>query len=199
MIANTTVRTVCERRSFWKPVFFITDRPPSSGGHVGNADDRNQDKEHNCLGLSGAFGVGGVGVDDVQSQHFRGLDDVAVSQRLKGRAAREGQVLVIELEAVGQGQERADGDRRHDVRDCDVPERFPAGRTVDLCGLQHILRDCLQACDINDHHIAYLLPAHEDDQSPEAVFGFQHDGCVEVAEDAVEDHEPDIAQNDATG
>ncbi len=65
-------------------------------------------------------------------------------------------------------------------------------------GLQHILRDCLQACDINDHHIAYLLPAHEDDQSPEAVFGFQHDGCVEVAEDAVEDHEPDIAQNDAT-
>ena len=147
--------------------------------------------------ISAVLGSCGVGVDDVQSQHFRGLDDVAVSQRLKGRAAREGQVLVIELEAVGQGQERADGDRRHEVRDCDVPERFPAGRTVDLCGLEHILGDGLQAGDINNHHISDLLPAHEDDETPEAVFGFQHDGCVEVAEDAVEDHEPDIAQNDA--
>ena len=78
-----------------------------------------------------------------------------------------------------------------------MPEGLPAGSAVDLCGLEHILRDGLQTRDIDDHHIADLLPAHQYDEAPEAVFCFEHHSGIKVAEDAVEDHEPDIAQDDA--
>ena len=73
-----------------------------SGGYkLGDADDRYQDKEYDGLGLSRALGVGGVGVDDVQRQHLRCLDNIAVSQCSERRATGKGKVLVIELKAVG--------------------------------------------------------------------------------------------------
>ena len=56
----------------------------------------------------------------------------------------------------------------------------------------------MQAGNINDHHISDLLPAEKNDQTPEAKLAVQHDGRVIMAQDAVEDHQPDIAQNDTT-
>lgn len=103
------------------------------GFHLENADNGNQNEEHDGFGLSNALGFQGVGVDDVQGQHFGGVDGTVV-----GAAIGQGQVLVIELKGVGQGQEGADGDGRHDVGDDDVPQGLPLGSTVDLGSLQHI-------------------------------------------------------------
>ena len=74
----------------------------SAGFELENAYDAHEYEEHDGLGLAGTLGVGGIGVDDVERQHFRRLDDTAVGQRLERRTARQGQVLVIELEAVGE-------------------------------------------------------------------------------------------------
>ena len=89
----------------------------------------------------------------------------------EGTAACQRQVLIKQLEAVGQGQENADGEGTHHVGDGDLPQHLPAVGTVDTGGLQHILRNGLQTGDIDDHHIADLLPAHQNNQSPEAIDG----------------------------
>ena len=57
--------------------------------------------------------------------------------------------------------------------------------------------DCLQAGDINNHHIADLLPAHEDHKAPEAVLRLQKNGGIITGENTVKDHGPHIAQHDA--
>jgi len=75
-----------------------------------------------------------------------------------------------------------------------VPERLPGGSAVDLRGLDQIVGHGLQSGDVDDHHIADLLPAHQYNQTPIAVFRAQLDAH---GQDAVEDHFPDIAQNDA--
>ena len=80
-----------------------------------------------------------------------GVDDV-------GQTAGQCQVLVEQLEAVGQGQEGTDGDGGHDVGDGDLP----AVGAVDLGGFHHVFGNCLEAGDVNDHHITDLLPAGED-------------------------------------
>ena len=43
----------------------------------------------------------------------------------------------------------------------------------------------------------YLVSSRMDDQSPEAVLGFQQDGGAITGEDAVEDHGPDITEHNA--
>ena len=72
-----------------------------------------------------------------------------------------------------------------------------SAKTDDAANFQHILRDGLQSGDVDDHHIAHLLPAHQDDQSPKAEPGLQHHGGIVLHQNTVEDHGPDIAQHDA--
>ena len=74
---------------------------------------------------------------------------------------------------------------------------LPAGGAVDAGGLQHLAGNVLKSGDVDDHHIADLLPAHEDDQAPEAVFRLHQDGGGPAAEHAVKDHGPDVAEHDA--
>ena len=115
-----------------------------------------------------------------------------------GIAAGQSQVLVEQLEAVGQAEEQADGDGGHQVGQLDLPEDLPLGGAVDAGGLQIVPRDGLQAGDIDDHHIADLLPAHEDDQTDEAVGSMEgHQGLAQQGQNAVEQDVPDIAQHDA--
>ena len=65
-----------------------------------------------------------VGVfDDVEGDHFGLATGCAISQR---------EVLVVDFERVGQGEEKADGDRRHDHRDGDVAQHLPAAHPVEL-------------------------------------------------------------------
>ena len=162
------------------------------GFHRENTDNGYQNEEHDGLGLSHALGFQGVGIDDVQGQHFRGVDDSVV-----GATVGQGQVLVVELEGVGQGQEGANGDGRHDIGNDDVPQGLPLGSTVDLRSLQHIHRHRLKSGDINNHHIADLLPGHKDDETPEAVGGVQQNRGIIPGQNAIKNHRPDIAQNDA--
>ena len=115
----------------------------------------------------------------------------------EGLSAGKGQVLIEELEAIGKGEEGADGDGGHHVRDGDPPKGLPAAGAIDLGRLQHIIRDSLQAGDINNHHIADLLPAHEDHKAPEAVLRLQKNGGIITGENTVKDHGPHIAQHDA--
>ena len=78
-----------------------------------------------------------------------------------------------------------------------MPQRFPGGSAVDLGGLDDVLRHALDPGDVYDHHVADLLPRHQDHQAPEAELRFQHKGGVEVDQDALEDGGPDVAQHDA--
>ena len=55
----------------------------------------------------------------------------------------------------------------------------------------------MQASDIDDHHIADLLPAQYDHKAPEAVPGTDFQRQVIPGQDSVEDQLPDIAQDDA--
>ena len=78
-----------------------------------------------------------------------------------------------------------------------MPQSLPAAGAVDFRGFVHILRHGLQSCDINNHHIADLLPCHHDDQTPEAIrrIGDQR-LCCQTAQQCVKNQFPDIAQND---
>ena len=146
------------------------------------------------------MGVGAgvvVGGENVQRQHLGGLDGGAALLHDDGLAVGQGQVLVEQLEAVGQGEEHADGDGGHHVGDGDLEQGLGLGGAVDAGGLQHVLGHRLEPGDVDNHHVADLLPAHEDDEAPEAVFGVHDDGGGELAEDAVEDHGPDVAQHNA--
>ena len=126
---------------------------------------------------------------DVEREHLAGLGRFAAGQR---------EVLVKELERVGQRQERTDRDGRHDHRQFDLEERLRAGRAVDGGGFQQIAGHVLQARDVDDHHIADLLPAHQDDEAPEAVPRVQRkQRLAQVGQNAVEQNLPDIAQHDA--
>ena len=78
-------------------------------------------------------------------------------------------VLVIHLEAVRQGQEAADRDRRHDERDDDLAQGLTVIRAVDLRRLHQVCRYRLDTCDVNDHQITDLLPVVQDDDTPVAV------------------------------
>ena len=82
--------------------------------------------------------------------------------------------------------------------DLDLEQDLPAGGTVDLGGLDQVAGDALQAGHIDDHHVADLLPAHQDDQADEAVALVQsQQGLAQVGEHAVEQDLPDVAQQDA--
>ena len=118
-----------------------------------------------------------------------GVDDVGIT-------TGQCQVLVEQLEAVGQSQEHADGDGGHYVGDGDLEQGLPAVGTVDLGGFQHVLGNSLQAGDVDDHHVADLLPAHQDDQTPEAPGGVGEDGGIVSGEQTVKDHAPDVTQDD---
>ena len=98
------------------------------------------------------------------------------------------EVLIKQLEAVGQRKEHADRDRRHDGGDDDIGQRMPAVGAVDLGRIDQIVRHILQAGNVNDHHVADLLPGHQDDQAPEAVFGAQQDGGAVTDQYTVENH-----------
>src|SRR5699024_7063173 len=110
----------------------------------------------------------------------------------------QGHVLVKQLEAVGQRQEGADGDAGHDQGHLDLEQDLAAGGAVDLGGLDQVAGDALEAGHVNDHHVADLLPTHQDDQADEAVALVQgQQGLAQVGEHAVEQDLPDVAQQDA--
>ena len=158
----------------------------------------NQNEEDHSLCLRDAVPVladviGGV---DVQSQKLGGVDLDAVLDD-GGSAAGQGHVLVEELEGIGQGQEGADGDGGHHVGDDDPDQALPAVGAVDLGGFQRILRHSLQACDVNDHHIADLLPRDQNHQTPETVGGVCGEVGAVLLQDTVEDQAPDVTQHHA--
>ena len=78
-----------------------------------------------------------------------------------------------------------------------MEQRVEPVRAVDARRLQQLLRHALQARDIDDHHVADLLPAHEDDEAPEAEARIEQDARAVADEDAVKDRGPDVAEHDA--
>ena len=156
-------------------------------------DDHNDQEEHNSLCLTDALplcaGAAVEGVVDVQCQHFTCVGGLACGQ---------GHVLVEQLEAVGQGQEGADGHAGHDHGDLDLEQDLAVVGTVDLSGFDQVAGHALQASHIDDHHVADLLPAHQDDQTDETGLGIQRQqGLLQVCQHAVEQDLPDVAQQDA--
>ena len=159
-------------------------------------EQRNNDhkqEENDGLGLTDALPLGsGACVErvvDVVGQHHRLLC------RLTGR---QREVLVEQLEGVRQRQEGADRHAGHDHRDFDFEQNLAACCTVNACGLHQIHRHILQTGNIDDHHVADLLPAHKDDQPPEAVGGIQRQQRLTPGgQQTVEQDLPDIAQHDA--
>lgn len=113
------------------------------------------------------------------------------------RAVGQGQVLVEHLESVGHRQEAAHRHRRHHQRDDDPAHNLTVRCAIDLRGLDQISRQALEACNVDDHHIANLLPAHQNDHAPEAIDRRRGQGTVPQREDAVQQQLPDIAQHDA--
>ena len=156
-------------------------------------DDHNNQEEHHSLCLTDALplstGAAIEGVVDVQGQHFTGV----------GRfASRQGNVLVEQLEAVGQSQERADGDAGHDHGQLDLEQDLAVRSTVDLGSLDQVTGHALQTGNVDDHHVADLLPAHQDDQTDKTGLGIQcQQGLLQVRQHTVEQNLPDVAQQDA--
>ena len=156
-------------------------------------DDHHDQEEHHSLCLTNALpmGTGAAveGVVDVQGQHFTGVG---------GFTGGQGHVLVEQLEAVGQGQEGADGHAGHDHGNLDLEQDLAVVGTVDLSGLDQVAGHALQAGHIDDHHVTDLLPAHQNDKAQEAVRGVQgKQRFFECAEYAVEQNLPDIAEDNA--
>ena len=156
-------------------------------------DDHNDQEEHNSLCLTDALplrtGAAVEGVVDVQCQHFTCVG---------GFACGQGDVLVEQLEAVGQGQEGADGHAGHDHGNLDLEQDLAVVGTVDLSGLDQVAGHALKASHIDDHHVADLLPAHQDDQTDKTGLGIQSkQGLLQVRQHTVEQDLPDVAQQDA--
>ena len=155
-------------------------------------DDHDQEEDDGlCLTDALPLGTGAAveGVVDVQSQHFA---------RVGGLTGGQGHVLVKELEAVGQGQEGADGDAGHDHGQLDLEQDLAIRRAVDLGGLDQVAGHALQTGNVDDHHVADLLPAHQNDQTDETGLGIQcQQGLLQVCQHAVEQDLPDVAQQDA--
>ena len=111
----------------------------------------------------------------------------------------QSQVLIKELEGVGQCQKYTDGDRRHYHRKLYLPEGLPPGSSIDLCCLDQIIRYILKSCNIDDHHVTNLLPAHEDDQSPVTCTGIQcQKRFSNNGKHTVDQNLPDISKYDST-
>ena len=156
-------------------------------------DDHHDQEEHNSLCLTNALplrtGAAVEGVVDVQGQHFTGVG---------GFACGQGNVLVEQFEAVGQGQEGADGHAGHDHGNLDLEQDLAVVGTVDLGGFDQVAGHALQAGNVNDHHVADLLPAHQDDQTDETGLGVQRQQRpLQVGQHTVEQDLPDVAQQDA--
>ena len=113
-------------------------------------------------------------------------------------ATGKGEVLVEQLKAVGDGQEQADGDGRHQVGDLNLPKRLPCRSAIDLGGLDVVRRNGLQTGDVDDHHVADLLPQGQDDKAPEASGGVEGDKLgTHVGEQAVDQNLPNVTQYNA--
>ena len=156
-----------------------------------NSDD--QDAEDDCLGLADALpcdaGTRIERVVDVQGEHLGGV---------RRGATGKGEVLVEQLKAVGDGQEQADGDRRHQIGNLNLPERLPCRSAVNLGGLDVVRRNGLQTGDVDDHYVADLLPQGQDDKAPEASSGVKGDEVgADVGEQAVDQNLPNVTQHDA--
>ena len=156
-------------------------------------DDHHDQEEHHSLCLTNALplGTGAAveGIVDVQGQHFTGVG---------GFTGGQGHVLVKQLEAVGQGEEGADGHTGHDHGDLDLEQDLAVVGTVDLGRLDQVAGHALQAGHIDDHHVTDLLPAHQDHQAHKTSLGVQgQQRLLEVGQQAVQQDLPDVAQQDA--
>ena len=153
----------------------------------------NKQAEHNSLCLADALPLGsGAGIEGI-------INVVSQHHGLLGRfAAGQGQVLVKQLEGVGQSQEGADGNAGHNHGDLDLKQDLLGVCAIDLGGFDQIQRHVLQASNVDDHHVTDLLPAHQNDKAQEAVRGVQgKQRFFECAEYAVEQNLPDIAKDNA--
>ena len=135
--------------------------------------------------------VGGI---DIQSQQFGDVDLGTVLNHT-GKTTGESQVLVEHFEGVGQGQESTGGDGGHHIGNDHLEQGLASRGTVHFGGFQHILRQGLKAGNVNNHHVADLLPSHQNYQAPESICTV---GCqigAVVFQDAVENQTPDVAQH----
>ena len=79
-----------------------------------------------------------------------------------------------------------------------MDQRLPAVGTVDASSLHHILGHRLKTSDVNDHHIADLLPGHQNHQTPETIGGVGGQVGVIAPQDGIKNQLPHIAQHHAT-
>ena len=182
---------VCESLS--RRLLLLLDLSGGGRAQLDQGDDDDDQEKDNCLGLADALPLG-------SAPCIEGIINIECKElRLLGRlTACQGQVLVEHLEAVGQGQEGADRDRRHDHGDLDLEQDLGGSRSVDLRGLDQVSGNIVEACDVDDHHISDLLPAEQDDHAPEAVEGGQGQQRLSpLGQQAVQERLPDIAKDDA--
>lgn len=169
----------------------VLDLPASCCDQLYKRYCRDKYCEQHCLCLSDSFEADTriEGVEDVQSQHFCLVVRSTVC---------ECQVLIVKFEAVCQRQEHADRDAWHYGRNDDLEQRCPAVCSVNGSRFQHVAGDVLDCSNVDDHHVSDVLPVHEDDKAPEAVFGIGEQCLLEVCKNAVEDNLPDPAEDDAS-
>jgi|GEM_PF-6808603 len=189
-------KTAVRAASAGPPRFFCCPPPllhlPRAGQLELEKRDRHHDQaKHHRLGLARALPAGTAveGVIDVQRQKLRTVG---------GHAAREREVLVEELESVGQGQKRADGDGGHQHGQFDIAKRLPGGSAVNGGGLAQLSGNGLKAGNVDDHHVAGLLPEHHHHQAPEPVpFAGDQRNAVACEHAVVENDLPQPSQHDA--
>ncbi|CRH92196.1 Uncharacterised protein [Chlamydia trachomatis] len=157
---------------------------------LNECDHGNDEEEDHGLGLADALETDArvERVNDVQSNHLGHVERLAV---------RQCEVLVVELERVGERQEQADGDRRHDHRDGHVTKNRPLSCAINFGCFNEFLRNTLKTGDVDDHHVADHLPVDQDDQTDEAVGGIGDQGGLPVQQDCVQNCLPGVAQDDA--
>ena len=90
-----------------------------------------------------------------------------------GLARRKCEVLVKEFKAVGNSQEQANGNGWHQVRNLYFPQSLPCSGSINLSCFKIIAWNRLKAGNIDDHHVADLLPERQDDHAPKSCGAIQ--------------------------
>ena len=78
-----------------------------------------------------------------------------------------------------------------------MTKRLPAVCAVDFCRFVKLLGDALKPCDINYHHVAYLLPRHKNYKPPKTKSTVEDNACAVISQNSVEYHLPNIAEDNS--
>ena len=156
---------------------------------MSNRHYRDNDEEYDSFGLPDPFHTSGSveGSIDIERDQLGIIGWSTIGQC---------KVLIECLESVGYGQECAHRDAGHHKGQNHAPQCLTLTGTIHLRSFDDIPRQSLQPGDINNHHVADLLPAGKYHQAPESIRRREGDRPVPERQHAIEQQLPDVSQND---